>query len=83
MEILFFAKLREDIGHSSEVIPLPENITTIKGLIDHLRQQGENYQAAFQNEAALRAAVNQSHVGLDHPIKDNDEIAFFPPMTGG
>ncbi len=83
MLILFFAKIREDIGHSSETINLPENITTAADLISHLKDLGENYQAAFCNEAAIRVAVNEVHVDLNHPITDRDEVAFFPPMTGG
>ncbi|MBL4894908.1 MAG: molybdopterin converting factor subunit 1 [Emcibacter sp.] len=83
MELLYFARIREDIGQSSETISLPDTISDVSGLIDHLREQGENYQAAFKNETIIRVAVNQTYVDFDHPLVDNDEIAFFPPMTGG
>lgn len=83
MELLFFAQIRENIGHGSEKLPLPDGISTVQNLIDHLRQRGENYQTAFENENIIRVAVNQDYVGLDHSVTDNDEIAFFPPMTGG
>lgn len=83
MEIFYFARIRENIGHSSETVSLPENVSDVNGLIEHLCEQGENYQAAFGNEAALRVAVNQTYVDFDHPVQDSDEVAFFPPMTGG
>ena len=83
MELLYFARIREDIGQSSETISLPDTISDVRDLIDHLRERGENYQAAFKNEAIIRVAVNQTYVDFDHPLQDNDEIAFFPPMTGG
>ena len=83
MELLYFARIRENIGHSADSMALPENISTVGLLIDHLREQGENYDAAFKNEAVIRVAVNQVYVNFDHPVSDSDEIAFFPPMTGG
>ncbi|PCI43214.1 MAG: molybdopterin converting factor subunit 1 [Alphaproteobacteria bacterium] len=83
MEISYFARIREDIGHGSEIISLPENISDVNGLIKYLCEQGKNYETAFKNEAALRVAVNQTYVDFDHPVKDSDDIAFFPPMTGG
>ncbi len=83
MDILYFARIRENIGHATDRISLPEDVTTVGELVDHLRRQGENYQAAFANEALLRTAVNQAYVDFDHPVSDSDEVAFFPPMTGG
>ena len=83
MKLLYFAQIREDIGCGSEEYPLPENISDVGALIDYLRTQGENYRIAFNNEDLLRVAVNQTHVNFDHPLQDGDEIAFFPPMTGG
>ncbi len=83
MEIFYFARIRENIGQSSETISLPEKAKDVNGLIEHLCDQGENYQIAFENDAALRVAVNQTYVNFDHPLQDSDEVAFFPPMTGG
>ncbi|MCK5424410.1 MAG: molybdopterin converting factor subunit 1 [Emcibacter sp.] len=83
MEIFYFARIREDIGHSSETVNLPENISIVNGLIEYLCERGENYQTAFKNDAAIRVAVNQTYVNFDHPVQDGDEVAFFPPMTGG
>ena len=83
MELLYFARIRENIGHSTESLSLPENVTDVQGVITYLRQQGDQYQAAFENEALIRVAINQVYVAFDHPVQDSDEIAFFPPMTGG
>jgi len=83
MLLLYFARLRETIGHGSESLPLPNTVTNVAGLIAHLRKKGDTYQAAFDDKALIRVAVNQTHVDFDHPLTDGDEVAFFPPMTGG
>ncbi|MCF6195570.1 MAG: molybdopterin converting factor subunit 1 [Emcibacter sp.] len=83
MELLYFAQLRETIGHGSETLSLPENIADVAGLIAHLREKDDAYRAAFDDKALIRVAVNQTHVNFDHPLTDRDEVAFFPPMTGG
>ncbi len=83
MKLLYFARIREDIGHSSEDISLPEGVSDIGGLIDHLCAKGENYRSAFKDKTIIRVAVNQLYVNFDHPLSGGDEVAFFPPMTGG
>ncbi len=83
MDLLYFAHVRENIGCSSEQISLPDNISDVRGLMDHLRAKGRNYHSAFENEDIIRVAVNQLYVNFDHVISEKDEIAFFPPMTGG
>lgn len=83
MNILYFALIRENIGQSSENINLPNGVKDVKELIEYLKSKGENYKAAFAHSDLIRVAVNQEYVGLDHLISNNDEIAIFPPMTGG
>lgn len=83
MNILYFALIRENVGHTTEIIDLPNDIKNVNGLINYLEQKGDNYKAAFAQSDLIRVAVNQEYVNLDHPISNNDEIAFFPPMTGG
>lgn len=81
MKILYFAWLRQKIGRSEETIDAP--VLTVAALVDHLRGRGEGYRAAFDDLKLIRCAVNQEHVGLDTKLSPNDEIAFFPPVTGG
>lgn len=83
MNILYFALIREHIGTSSEHIELPGNVDTVEKLIYHLESKGENYKAALAQTDLIRVAVNDEYVTLDQKISPNDEIAIFPPMTGG
>jgi len=81
--MVYFARIREAIGTSDEDINPPDSATTIHAILDWLSEQDEKYAAAFAPRERLRAAVNQSYVGLDDGFKDGDEIAIFPPVTGG
>ena len=83
MTLLYFAWVRQKIGKSQEHLDLPENIRTVGALADHLRARGAGYADAFSDTKRLRAAVNQEHVKFDAPVSANDEVAFFPPVTGG
>lgn len=80
--VLFFAGLREAVGTSSETLALPAGVSTVSALRDHLAARGEKWQA-LAGTKNLRAAVNQDMVPLMTAIKDGDEVAFFPPVTGG
>jgi sulfur-carrier protein len=81
--LLYFAWVRQKLGRSEEQMDLPLNIKTIAELVAHLRTRGGGYAEAFAEPGRLRAAINQEHVSFDAPISANDEIAFFPPVTGG
>jgi sulfur-carrier protein len=83
MKILYFAWVRERTGISSETIACPDDVHTVGDLLSWLGKRGDGYAEAFENNGMVRAAVNQEHVDLTHPINDNDEVAFFPPVTGG
>ena len=80
VKVLYFAGLREALGRGSENIELPEGIATVGALRDWLAGQGRDKLASAKN---LRCAVNQDMVGPEAPIRDGDEVAFFPPVTGG
>jgi molybdopterin synthase sulfur carrier subunit len=82
VKILFFAGLREALGVGSESLVLPPGIATVGALRDRLAARGEAW-SALTTTKNLRAAVNQQMVGLDAPVKAGDEVAFFPPVTGG
>ncbi len=83
MRLLYFAWLRARIGRAEEVVPLPPQVTDVAGLLAWLRTRGDGYAAALQDLAVVRVAVNPDYVGPDHPVHDGDEIALFPPVTGG
>ena len=81
--ILYFAWLRERIGASRESVALPEGVASAGALIEWLVARGGGHAAAFANRAAIRCAVNQTVGGPDTPVAAGDEVAFFPPVTGG
>jgi sulfur-carrier protein len=83
LSILYFAWLRERTGFSQEEIVLPDGVRTVCALMDHLSARSPGHAAAFQNRRAVRAAVNQEFADLSQPIQPGDEVAFFPPVTGG
>lgn len=81
--LLYFARLREALGTGREELALPSGIGTLGGLRAHLAQRGEAWAKEMAAGRNLRAAVNQDIATTDTPVKDGDEIAFFPPVTGG
>lgn len=83
VRILYFASVRENIGKDAEEIELPAGVATVAALRSHLRSRGGAYESAFAEKALLRAAVNQDMVQPAAAIKAGDEVAFFPPVTGG
>lgn len=83
MQLVYFAWVRERVGKASESMQLPGDVRTVNDLVDHLCSINDAYQAALANKQMIRIAVNQTHVQLDHPVTDADEVAFFPPVTGG
>jgi len=81
--VLYFARLREAFGVSTEQIELPQAIHDISGLTRWLRERGGVWDAELAETRTVRAAVNQVMAAGDTAIKNGDEIAFFPPVTGG
>ena len=80
VKVLYFASLKEVLGMGGESVELPAGVTTVGALRDWLVTQGREKLASAKN---LRCAVNQDMAGLDAPVREGDEIAFFPPVTGG
>jgi molybdopterin synthase sulfur carrier subunit len=83
LRLLWFAWLRERVGTAEEDVALPPEVRTVGDLITWLRGRGPAYDAAFAAGATIRCAVNQEFAGPDAPVAAGDEVAFFPPVTGG
>lgn len=75
VKVLYFARLREELGRDGEQADLPGDGYTVAGLWEHLHGEPPPQR--------LMSAVNQTQAGLDTPVRDGDEVAFFPPVTGG
>ena len=83
MTVLYFAGLREAVGLAREQVALPAGTPTVSSLVDALRSRDGRWPDAFAPGKAWRVAVNQQMAGLATPLKPGDEVAFFPPVTGG
>ena len=81
--ILYFAWLRERTGLTEEVMAIPANGMTVADLIALLAARGPGHAAAFQNRRTVRCAVNQEFADPTTVLHAGDEVAFFPPVTGG
>ncbi|MEM9782480.1 MAG: molybdopterin converting factor subunit 1 [Pseudomonadota bacterium] len=82
MQVLYFAWMRERIGHATEQVD-PGEAATARELIELLKPRSEGHALAFENLKSVRCAVDQEMGDLDMPIAGAREVAFFPPMTGG
>ena len=80
VKVLYFAGLREALGMAGETVELPAGVVTVGALRDWLVAAGREKLASAKN---LRCAVNQELAGLEAPVGEGDEVAFFPPVTGG
>ena len=83
MKLLYFAWLRARIGHAEEELALPREVRDVGGLLRWLQGRGGRYGEALRDLSVVRVAVNQDYVGMEHPLRDGDEVALFPPVTGG
>lgn len=83
INILYFASLREQLNKTDEQIELPTKVRTVGDLRQELSQRGDIWAQLLDPEALVMMAVNQSISDSKTEIADGDEIAFFPPVTGG
>ena len=83
MKILYFAKIKEIIGKSEDSITIKEQ-TTVKDIVEKLKLINESYKLAFQDIKNIKCSVNCNYINsFQTKVTNNDEIAFFPPVTGG
>lgn len=83
VSILYFAKMRETIGIDGEEIDLPDAVGDVAALADWLSALSPRHDAAFSDRSRIRCAIDQQMARFDAAINDAQEIAFFPPVTGG
>ncbi|MCZ6511372.1 MAG: molybdopterin converting factor subunit 1 [Alphaproteobacteria bacterium] len=83
MKVLYFAWLRQRIGVAMEEIELPDDVDDVGDLVGWLTAKGPGYAKGFAEPQVIRAAVNFEYVPFDHKLSNTDEVAFFPPVTGG
>ncbi|MBC8211130.1 MAG: molybdopterin converting factor subunit 1 [Gammaproteobacteria bacterium] len=81
--LLYFASLREQINTDQEQLELPQDVTSVHLLKGLLAQRGGRWNEAFSASTALLVSVNQQMANEQSKIQNADEIAFFPPVTGG
>lgn len=83
MRVLYFAWLRQRVGLAEEEVDPPPTVTTAGALADWLATRSEGHASAFADRGAVRCAVNQDFATAETPVARGDEVAFFPPVTGG
>lgn len=81
--ILYFARIKEVVNYSSEQVALPEGVETIVALKSWLSGRGDTWKKLFDGSSVVRAAINHELVDDLAAIEEGDEVAFFPPVTGG
>lgn len=83
IEVLYFARIREDLEVEREQLQWTGAIADVAALIEHLcSERGATWSATLYQDNLL-VSVNQAMVKMDHELADGDEVAFFPPVTGG
>ena len=83
LRLLYFAWLRERIGTAEEEVALPAGVAPVADLTRWLASRGAGFAAAFAATRSIRCAVNQQFAGPEARVAAGDEVAFFPPVTGG
>jgi len=83
LNVLYFARLRETLGRDTEKIEVPVGVSTVAALTDWLRARGDVWERELGPGRNWRVSVNQDMASPETPVKDGDEVAYFPPVTGG
>lgn len=83
MKVIYFAWLRKRTGIAEEEVNPPVDVKTVAELVEWLKTRSPGHGEAFANTEAVQCAVNHEFAEFDDPVAPQDEIAFFPPVTGG
>jgi molybdopterin synthase sulfur carrier subunit len=83
LSILYFAWLRERVGVAEETISPPDSVATVADLVAYLSELDQRHAIAFKDRKTVRCAVNQEFADPETVLRSGDEVAFFPPVTGG
>ena len=83
VKIVYFARLREVLGKAEEELVIPDGVSTVGELAAYLRARGDDWAAELGVGKAVRVAVDLDMADVDTPVSEGQEIAFFPPITGG
>ncbi len=83
MRLLYFAWLKTKMGRAEEEVDPPADVADVASLLEWLRSRSPAYAEALSDLSVVRVAVNQEYARLDAPVTKDDEIALFPPVTGG
>jgi molybdopterin synthase sulfur carrier subunit len=83
VKILYFAWIRSKTGIAAEEVSPPASVTDVASLVAWLKTRGGGFAEALADPRIVRVAVNQEYAKFNHPVAAGDEIALFPPVTGG
>ena len=83
IKIHYFASIREQLNQAEEQLTLPEGVSSIDQLIQHLQSINPSFKSVMDSRKKILVAVNQTVVDRSYELSEDDEVAFFPPMTGG
>jgi molybdopterin synthase sulfur carrier subunit len=83
LTLVYLARLREALGRSMERVELPADVASVGALRDWLATRGGAFATELAPGRAVRIAVNHTLADASTPVRDGDEVALFPPVTGG
>jgi molybdopterin synthase sulfur carrier subunit len=83
LKILYFAWLRSKVGTAEENLDPPADVATVGALLDWLKDRSPRHAEALADLSVVRVAVNQDYARANDPVSSDDEVALFPPVTGG
>lgn len=83
VRIHYFASIREQLDRTQDELELPSGVGSVEDLVEHLLCLNPHFSSVFNPDKKVLVAINQTIATLSDSVNDGDEVAFFPPMTGG